>query len=160
MKHWRAVLPALALLMSACGTNGLSFQLDQRVSLRTPSDHADVTLPLTVTWTVKEFAVGNGAGSFGVLIDRTPPPAGKGLDWLFRNDDSCVDGCKDPAYRALQGVYETTQTGIVFKEIPVHPDRGDANRHEVTVVLLDADGRRVGEGAWSREFDVVMEGER
>ncbi len=156
----RAATLALAFLTAACGSEGLSFKLDQRVSLRTPANHADVTLPVTVSWTIEDFVVGADAGSFGVLVDRTPPPTGKSLDWLFRDDDSCVDGCKDPAYRALQGVYETTQTGIVFKEIPVHPDRGNPNRHQVTIVLLDANGRRVGEGAWSREFDVITKAER
>lgn len=160
MRWARALAPFVVVATAACGTNGLSFRLDQRVALQTPAKNADVTLPVTVSWTVDDFAVGDGAGSFGVLVDRTPPPAGKTLDWLFRDDDSCVDGCKDAAYRALQGVYRTSQSGIVLEEIPAQPDRGKPNRHEVTVVLLDAAGRRVGEGAWSREFDVVNEQDR
>ena len=151
-----AVAAVAALASSACGTHGLSFRLDDRVALRTPSDHADVTLPLRVAWTVKDFAVGADAGSFGVLVDRPPPPAGKSLDWLFRDDDSCANGCHDPAYRAARGVFQTNQSGIVLQDIQTRAERGKASRHELTVILLDRSGRRVGEGAWSREFDVVQ----
>jgi hypothetical protein len=147
---------ALALGLAGCGTDGLSFRLDERVELEAPADHADVTLPVTVRWTVEDFAVGEGVGAFGVLVDRTPPPPGQGLEWLFRDDDSCVGvACADPAFQAQRGVYRTTEPELVLAEVTTRPDRGDADQHEVTVVLLDRDGHRVGEGAWSRQFELV-----
>jgi hypothetical protein len=153
------VLAAVLVALAGCGTQGLSFELDQRVDIEAPRSHADVHLPVTVRWTVEDFAVGEGAGSFGVLVDRTPPPPGKGLDWLFRDDDSCgPDRCPDPGYRAQRGVYQTAATELVLQDITTQADRGDRDQHEVTIVLLDRDGHRVGEGSWSQQITLVRSG--
>lgn len=140
--------------LAGCGTHGLSFRLDERVSLVSPSNHAKVDLPLSVRWTADDFSTTDGA-SFGVLVDRTPPPPGKTLAWLFRNDDSCGEtGCEDTAYREQRGVFQTRTTEVVLEEVATIGERNDGDGHEVTVILLDAQGRRVGEGAWSRQFRV------
>lgn len=140
--------------LAGCGTHGLSFRLDERVSMVAPADHAKVDLPLSVRWTTKGFSTADGS-SFGVLVDRTPPPAGKTLGWLFRNDDTCSGAaCDDPTYRLQRGVVQTRSTNVVFDDITTIGDRNDGEGHEVTVILLDSEGRRVGEGAWSRQFRV------
>ena len=148
------VLVALAVVAPGCGTEGLSFVNDHRVALVSPADRDTVTVPFTISWTVAGFATGAQAGSFAVLVDRIPPPPGKSLEWLFRDDELCArETCLDPAYRAKRGVYRTTATSIVVPEVFTQPGRGD-DLHEVTVVLLDRDGRRSGEGAWSTQFRV------
>ena len=145
---------ALCAATAACGTHGLSFKLDERIAMVSPTDHATVTVPLTVRWT-EDDSLRDTVRSYGVLVDRTPPPAGKTLAWLFRNDDSCgTTGCPDSLYRAQRGVLSTEATSVVLTEVATRGERNDGQGHEVTVILLDGDGRRVGEGAWSRQFTV------
>jgi hypothetical protein len=148
------------LLASACGVHGLSFMQDTRVDILRPSDRSKVAVPLTVSWSAKSVAIGGGRGSFGVLIDQAPPRSGKTLSWLFRGDTSCKGDtgkalCATPEYLAQHNVFTTTEPRFRVERV----DRltGDQRRrqfHELTVVLLDADGQRIGEGAWSVLFEV------
>jgi hypothetical protein len=150
------VLVAVASGLAGCGTHGLSFRLDQRVTMLQPAEHAKVRAPLTVEWRSQGFD--RATGSFGVLVDRTPPPPGKTLGWLFRNDDTCgTTACDDAGYRLQRGVISTRASKVVLEEILTVGARDDGAGHEVTVILLDSAGRRVGEGAWSRRFRVVRE---
>lgn len=150
-----ALVVALALLTSGCAVSGIAFRQDDRLSFVTPDDRAEVTLPLTVEWEVEDFEVGEGAGSFAVFVDRAPQPPGKTLDWLARDDDSCRadDGCPDAEWFAERDVFPTTERSLTIERLPA---RADDRRelHEVTVVLLDEDGRRIGETGWSLEFQV------
>lgn len=152
---------AAALLVTAasgCGWSNLAFRQDDRLRFVTPDDRAEVTLPLTVRWEVEDFEVGPDAGSFAVFVDRAPQPPGKPLEWLARDDDSCrpSDGCPDADWYALRDVYPTTDQHLTIDQLPA---RSDDRRelHEVTVVLLDEEGRRVGETGWTTEFQVVRD---
>jgi len=158
----RAVLLAAALLLTTagCGVHGLSFVQDERVDIVRPGDRDEVRLPVSIDWTVRNFAVGPDAGSFAVLVDRAPPRSGRPLGWLFRGNDSCKGGagralCASAEFLAERGVYATTDTAITLESIArLTGDQRRRQFHEVTVVLLDAQGRRVGEGAWSVEFEL------
>jgi hypothetical protein len=144
-----------ASLLSACGVDGLAFREDERLTIVRPDDDEVVGLPVTLEWEVDDGALADGTYTFGVVIDRSPPPPGKAIAWLFRDDDSCADsGCADVAYRALRGVHETDGTTVEVAEMPTNADRRDEADHEATVFLLDAAGRRVGESAWTVEFSV------
>jgi hypothetical protein len=154
----RRVLAAAAVVMlvtSGCGVSGLAFRQDDRLSFLAPGDRDEITLPLTIRWTVEDFAVGSGAGAFAVFVDRAPQPPGKTLDWLARDDDSCrrADGCPDEHWFAERDVFPTTGFELTIDRLPA---RSDDRRewHEVTVVLLDETGRRVGETGWTLEFQV------
>jgi hypothetical protein len=153
-----ATASVLLLVTSGCGYSNLAFRQDDRLSFVTPEDRAEVTLPLTVRWTVEDFEVGPDGGSFAVFVDRAPQPPGKPLEWLARDDDSCrvADGCPDDDWYAMRDVYPTTEEELTIDQLP---SRSDDRRelHEVTVVLLDEDGRRVGETGWTREFEVVRD---
>jgi hypothetical protein len=152
-------LSAVAVL-PACAVHGLSLVEDERVQILDPHDRAAVSLPLTIDWRAEDLARGEGAGSFGVLVDRAPPPPGRSLAWLFRDADDCsgVTGCPDDAYLALRDVHHTTETSFVVDRV-APPASGHGRRfHEVTIVLLDGDGRRVGEAAWSVRFAVAEDG--
>jgi hypothetical protein len=54
-------------------------------------------------------------------------------------------------------VYQTTEKSFTVEQV-ARLAGGSTNRlHEFTVVLLDAHGKRVGEGAWSVQFKVKGE---
>jgi hypothetical protein len=149
------VLVALVALLPACGLHGLSFVQDDRVSIISPDDRAEVDLPLTVRWTVEDFD--RKTGSFGVFVDRAPQPPGRTLAWLARDDEVCkaTRGCPDAAYLAQHDAYRTRKTSFTVTEVQ-DLDRDNTQRefHEVTVVLLDDQGERIGESAFSVEFEV------
>ena len=149
---------AVTLLTSSCGVSGLAFRQDDRLSFVTPHDRSKVTLPVTVQWQVEDFDVGEGAGSFAVFVDRPPQPPGKPLDWLARDDDSCrpTDGCPDEHWYAEHDVYRMTDVRLTLDRLPARTD-DRREWHEVTVVLMDEHGRRVGETGWTLEFQVERE---
>ena len=153
-----AVAVAALLITSSCSFSNLAFRQDDRLEILSPADRAEVTLPMTVRWAVEDFEVGPDAGSFAVFVDRAPQPPGKPLEWLARGDDSCraADGCPDHSWYAERDVYPTTAEELTIEQLPA---RSDDRRelHEVTVVLLDEDGHRVGETGWTIEFQVVRD---
>ena len=157
-----------ALLLPACGVTGLSFRQDERVTIVSPEDRATVRLPFTVDWEVTEFEVTGETGStdpdrgyFGVVIDRDPQPPGEPLAWFVRDDIQCRPevGCPDEDYLASRRVYSTTATEFTVDVLPDTERLEDRREfHEFVVILLDGTGRRIGEGAWAVEFEVVREG--
>ena len=155
----------VSLLTSGCVSQGLAFRLDKRVTIDAPEARSTVTLPVTVRWSVKDFQVvdpGSAAetndhtGYFGVFVDQTPQPPGKTLAWVARKDRSCrkSDGCPDAQYLAARNIYSTSQMQITFDQLPRPSDKNQKERHNVTIVLLDAQGRRIGESAFYVEFIV------
>jgi len=168
MTHSRAVarLPAwsflvgVALLASSCA-HGLAFSQDRRLTIIAPRGHGKVRLPFTVRWTMRDFRVtGPDGGSdpdsgyFAVFLDRTPIPPGKPLSWIARDDRRCklIPGCPDETYFETRHVYATTQTQLSFGLLPDLQAVGGHETHEVTIVLLDGSGRRIGENAWYASF--------
>jgi hypothetical protein len=148
------------VLLPACGFHGLSFVQDDRVDIVHPGDRDEVALPLRVRWTSTDFPTGPGKGSFGVLVDRTPQRPGKPLSWIFRGDDACKGSsaalCAQPQYLAQHNVFQTTDRAFTIDQVArLSGSQSGRQFHEVTIVLLDAAGRRVGEGAWSAQFEVT-----
>jgi hypothetical protein len=151
--RWVARLAAVAWL-SGCSLSGLNFREDTRVDVVAPTDRSQVALPLTVEWTVRDFD-----GSFAVFVDRAPQPPGRSVAWLFRNDDGCIEesGCPDAAFLQLRGIYLTDEPRLVIDTIPQLTGDDVRERHEATVILLDEDGERSGESAFSVEFEIERE---
>lgn len=148
------MVAALAVMVTSvsCSTDGLAFREDTRIDIVDPGDRDKVTLPVMVRWTARDVD-----GSFAVLVDRTPQPPGEPVTWFARNDDTCdrTPGCPDPTYLADRDVFTTDNTTFTVESLPDTVTGGRRREfHEVTVVLLDGDGRRVGESAWSIEFQV------
>jgi hypothetical protein len=162
-RTFRLALVAVALLaLPACGFRGLSFVQDERVDITQPGDRDEVDLPLRVAWTVEDFPVGPGKGSFGVLVDRTPPRPGRTLSWLFRGDAACkgtsASLCAEPDFLSQRNVFQTTARSHTIAQVSrLAGSQSGRQFHEVTIVLLDESGRRVGEGAWSAQFEVKDE---
>lgn len=154
MSRWLVVL---GLLLGGCAVHGLTFVEDDRVRITTPRDRAEVDVPFRLGWESEDLPVGQ---RYAVLVDHTPPPTGKSLAWLFRGREDCKGpvgkaACSKPDYLAEQGVLLTQSQEITVQE--VEDLTGDDRKrvfHEVTIVLVDQDGTRVGEGSWSREVEV------
>lgn len=161
-----AAIILLAASSAGCSTSGLSFVRDDRVTITTPVDRARVELPVTIRWEVEDFRVtgpvpdrsaSDDAGYFGVLLDRSPPPPGETLGWLIQDDLVCKadPACPNDDYLARRDIFSTTETSFVIREVPP-PAANERTRqfHEVTVILLDGAGRRIGESAFSVEFEL------
>lgn len=152
------VLAVSSLLVLGCGTQGLNFRQDTRLEFRTPEDRArDLEAPVTVDWTMSDFeSTGRDgradadAGYFAIFLNRRPQPPGESLDWLARDDETCIaaHGCPDEDYFAERGVHTTTETEFTFERLPDIDDP----YHEVTIALLNGRGERIGESAWAIEF--------
>ena len=148
-----ACVVILLFVLPSCGVSELNFKEDERVTITAPGDRAEVQLPLTVTWTVRDFD-----GTFGVYVDRAPQPPGKPQSWFAREDDQCASTpeCPDEAYLAQRNVFATTDTSFLIERLPRPSSNAPKRRefHEVTIVLLDSEGERIGESAFVREFEV------
>lgn len=163
---WLVLLVAGAL--PGCAVNGLAFQQDQRLHFEAPSYRQKVHLPFTIRWSMDDFRVtgpsserGTDAGYFEVLFDVGPQPPDTGLDYFARDDKSCESraGCPDRHYLAQQGVYTTTNDYFTVRHLAPAPGvdigRGRPDIHDVTIVLLDGAGKRIGESAWSTSFEIL-----
>ena len=162
-------LAAICLALSACVPQGLAFRVDDRLTFSSPGDRSQVSLPVRLDWEIRDFEVvepGGGepredAGYFAVFVDRAPMPPGEPLRWLARKDASCraADGCPDAEYLSSRGVYTTTGTELVLDQLPRLGDDDDRReRHRAVVVLLNAEGERIGESAFEIEFDIERDG--
>jgi hypothetical protein len=127
------MLPALAVLVG-CGVHDLALREDDRVSITSPGDGDDVRLPITLRWTAHDLDVGGADGTtFGVVID---------------------DALPRPGHAANDRVLHTTRTSIVLDQLGSANRPGDRGGHQLTVILLDDQGRRLGEGAWRIRIDL------
>ena len=124
------VLLVLTSATAACVPDGLAFRVDERVTITAPDDDEEVTLPLTIDWDVEDFD-----GSFAVFVDRAPIGPGDELPESL------------PA-----GVFATGDTEVALEALP--SGSADDERHTATIVLIGADGRRVGESAFDVTFRV------
>lgn len=157
------VLACLILLTTGCASiDAMAFREDRRLRFVTPGYREEVKLPAVVDWDVlaalaDDLASRRVAG-FAVLLDQSPQPPGESLRYFARDDDACVaaNGCPDGSYLADRGIFTTRETRFVFEQLPPRPEvnveDGDIDVHEVTVILVDEGGRRLGESAWTATF--------
>lgn len=134
------LLGALSITLSGCA-DGYLFRNDHRISIDTPGSFATVHQPMVVRWTASGFQAPRD-GSFAVYFDLAPPPPGQTV------------GDVPPLQRRLVRVVNATQV-----EAPAFTHDSSTtgplqDHHEITVVLLDRDGRRISETAGYVEFDV------
>lgn len=131
--------------------SGLAFRADDRVAITAPSDRSVVTVPFEVAWEAADLPEGS---RFAVLVDRTPPPPGEDLVWLSRHDPGCaaVD-CTGADHLRLLRVQVTDASRVTLESVP-RPVRPGRELHEVTVIVLDAAGRRDGEVAGTVTVEV------
>jgi uncharacterized protein (DUF58 family) len=136
---------AAALTFGGC-TSGLAFRASDDLQITGPVDGDVVSAPLDVTWTMEPRPA--EVKGFAVYVDRNPQPPGKSIEY-FRDDN-----------RAR--IYVTESSDQLSLQIPaIEPRRGVAssvkNDHEIVVVPLDGDGRRIGEHVDRVGFEVFVE---
>jgi len=150
-------LVGAAAALTGCGLVATDVDLvqDQRVAFDAPEKGADVRLPVTVSWHAHDV----DGRTFAVFVDRSPVRPGDSLRKLAEDehDDACLarPGCPGAGWLRNRGVYLTDADALTLRTLPDTRDtgRGARDAHEVTVVLM-RDGRRDGEGAWTRRFYV------
>lgn len=147
---------------SGCAVSRLQFKNDHRLTFEAPKDRGKVSVPFTISWSMKDFDTSGGLdastddkrGVFAVFIDRAPMPVGKDIKWIGRSDTSCKRDprCPDQEYLASKGVYITQDATLTLDALPPAPAGVGDEEHYVTVVLLNGKGQRIGETGWYREF--------
>jgi hypothetical protein len=147
-----AIVALVAALVGGCAYHGLQFVHDDRVQIVSPREGERVTLPFTVDWEVKGYT-----GRFGVVFDRAPMSTKKGLLSLVGRDDPCrrKSDCPDKTWLTQHGVYivEGGRLRVNFLE-DLRASHNVADRHTMSIVLLDEANHRVGEATWVHEFIV------
>jgi hypothetical protein len=145
----------LAALVSGCAVDGLAFVRDDRLDILSPSSGDTVRLPFEVRWSARDVDA-----KYLVLFDRTPMRPNRSLRSLVPSEDQCRTrpGCPDEQWLTDHNLYLTSGTSIRVEDLPEERTTNRAkDRHEVTIVLLDARGRRIGESVFIREFIVDRE---
>jgi hypothetical protein len=164
MRRVLAMAAMLAITLPGCAFSNIDLLQDRRVHIQSPKTDQTVNLPVTITWTASDIAVGQGRPPvlFGVFVDRAPIKPGATLRSVAGGDKQCLrnPSCPDATYLRVHGVYvvDGTQLTLPFladlrtAHSPVHQDV-----HTVTIVLLIGD-RRDGESAFTRTFYVARTG--
>lgn len=150
--RWLVVALALSFGLSSCGLHGLSFFRDDRLSIVSPEESAEVQIPFEVRWTVRDFD-----GLFAVFFDRSPMPSTETVHAIVPDDDPCRfdPECPDERWLRDRNIYITDESRLLVDFLPDRRDNDRSkDRHDVTIVFLDKSGRRVGEAAFTREFFV------
>jgi hypothetical protein len=156
-RRWRPWIgfALAALLAPGCAVSGLAFAQDDRIEIEAPGDNETVSLPFEVRWSARDYD-----GRFVVLFDRTPMRPGRHLRSLVPAGDPCLarSSCPDEEWLAERHVFVTSDTRITVEDLPEERTNNRAkDRHEMTIVLLDDDGKRLGESVFVREFVVDRE---
>ena len=161
-----SALVGIALTFPACSLSGLNFKQDDRLTIVAPEERAKIRFPLTVRWRVSDFEITGrdgsrrpDAGYFGVYIDRAPQAPGETQVDLVRDDPSCriAPDCPSPEYLARMGIHSTDETSFTIDNIADTRPADQRSRrrfHEVTIVLLDGRGERIGESAFRVRVEV------
>lgn len=137
----------VALTSGVAACSGLEFQQDRRLTFTSPASDELTKLPVTVSWTMKAPAK---RYEFAVFIDQQPIKVGHDVDSVL------PEGTR-PTRELLANanVYVTHANSVRIHLIPdLDSDHSERQRHWATVVLLDQDGKRVNESAWTRSFDL------
>lgn len=153
----RLVLAVLAsAVLTGCAVHGLSFVQDDRVEIITPEQNEIVELPLEVRWSVKEYD-----GSFAVFFNRAPMRANRPMIDVVPEDHPCRadPDCPDAQWLADRHISITDEPRLVVEHLPdLRTGRTTRDVHELTIVLVDEDARRIGESAFITEF-IIDRGE-
>lgn len=155
----RRVLPAalilLPLLLTGCRISDMAFRTDQRLHIVTPLPNAAVATPLTIRWITANLPQGT---LFALFVDRPPIQPGQSIGAVCRQGR--FQGCPRvrtlaelAAYLSSYNVYVTTTHTLTLPDLPnTRPPDFARHAQQLTIVLLDPTGRRVGEAAYTVSF--------
>lgn len=153
------IAACVALSATGCGATGLDFRSDNRLSIISPADRAEVAVPFLLQWRLRD--PGDQDSAFAVLVDVSPPRAGASIIELLppsqQDVATCDRTCQSQALLA-RGVTVTSADSL---EVTVLPRRSGlsadrARRHTITIIVLDDQDRRVGEVAAAIDVDEVF----
>jgi hypothetical protein len=155
-----ALAGALAFFTSACGVSNLAFFVDNRLHFVAPKPRAMVSLPVTISWRMTGFdvvppgtlPVSSRSGYFAVFVDRAPIRPGQTVAAVADRRCRRTPGCVNAGYLADRGVYTTAQDSLTLRQVSNLNSYQSVQTHEVTVVILDSAGKRIGESAWYLDF--------
>ncbi len=149
-----AVVVVVLAGCSQFAVDGLALRADRSLSITAPSSRSTVPTPLHVEWTDSAPRPG---GSYLVLIDRAPMPPGETVRWYAKRDADCAatPTCPDGLYLARRGVTVSATTSVDIAIVPPLTGSKKGTYHELTIVRLDAHGRRDGESGAATQFKVV-----
>lgn len=136
---------------SQFSTDGISLTTDTSVEILAPADRTSVGLPLEVRWSDDAPVPGGG---YLVVIDRAPMPPGETAEWFARDDPDCAvnPGCPDELWLARRGITPSADPAVTIEIVPAREDSRPDAYYDLTVVRLDAEGRRYGEAAYHVQF--------
>lgn len=136
-RRWGAALLCAATL-SGCSVSGLQFRDDQAFTLLSPKGNGTLHLPVTLRWHLSPSVA--QPAQFAVYVERDVPRPGESL----------------PKPEDRTGVYLTTGTTLTLTTLPLKTgDTAEAREtYEVTVILVDAQGRRPDERALVKSIRV------
>lgn len=140
---------AVVLCASSCTADGLT--RDQALRIVSPSARGAVRLPFTITWRAVP------GRRVLLLIDHAPMRPGAPLRSLVPESDPCRSepGCPDATWLNERHVYVSGGTSITVDTLADNrPNNRTHDRHEITAVVVDQAGTRVGSAAAVREFTV------
>lgn len=146
------VVAAIGVLaLAGCGVGG-ELAADDRVEIRAPVPLQLVTTPVEIEWQAEGISADL---TYAVFLDRDPIPPDTSLAEAFVDECDGIDSCPDRAFLQQQNIFLTEETTLAVARAPILGGVGGAARapvHRATIVLVDADGVRRGEGHWSVEF--------
>lgn len=163
-----ALAVAVGVITAGCGLThlqDLNFRVDGRLHFLAPRDRSLVHQPVTLRWTMRDFAVAaphsappsRNSGYFAIFVDRAPVRPGQTMKAVASGDNFCTHapGCPDGAYLAQRQIYTTTNTQFALPQIlPIINDKETVQLHAVTIVLMDTAGHRIGESAWEIDLRI------
>lgn len=126
-------------------------------------------MPVELSWSVHDFSAtgidgtdDSGRGAFAVFFDREPMAPGRDLASLAEDDNDCrPPECPNEAWFRQRFIFVTTETSVRVAALPDLRGRDSGlDRHEATIVLVNGEGRRIGESAFAREFYIGRTDER
>jgi hypothetical protein len=142
------------LAVTSCAFTDINLVQDRRLAIVGLGNGDTVSVPFTVRWEVRKAIAPGHQVSYAVFVDTTAVKPGRSLkDVVPSQDRQCRadPACPDAAYLSRHGVYVVTQPRVTIPRVA--RDTQERELHRVTVVVL-VDGRRDGEGAFSRNLYV------
>ena len=145
-----AALAVTALLGPACG-GGLQFAKDSSLTIDAPRDLQGVSLPVHLRWTAK--LPSRPQAQYAVFVDVLPVHPGQNLRAVAGSRCAGVPSCVDEALLNRHSVYLAREPQLDLQTLPIlGPPKGEPDVHQATIVLVDANWRRLGESAWRVTF--------
>jgi hypothetical protein len=114
---------------------------------------ATVSTPVHLRW-ITEVPAGTPA-TYAVFVDTLPVHPGQNLRSIAGATCASVATCVDIAWLNRHSVYLTSQPSLDLDTLPIlGTAKGEQDVHRITIVLVNASWRRLGEAAWSVTFSL------